>query len=139
MTDRDQFAAAALTGLLSKEDAAEPKNLAAWWPEYVCRRSYEWADAMLRERNGAVSARETVPGGISITIDTQRERLAHPNNDAAMGTGDTPQTHATPSDGSARGECTLTGAEREAIQWFSHYGLPEHRAATLRGLLKRLA
>ena len=33
---------------------------------------------------------------------------------------------------------TLTDAEREALHWFAHYGLPEHRAATLRGLLERL-
>lgn len=32
---------------------------------------------------------------------------------------------------------TLTDAEREALHWFAHYGLPEHRAATLRGLLER--
>ena len=33
---------------------------------------------------------------------------------------------------------TLTDAEREALHWFAHYGLPDHRAATLRGLLERL-
>jgi len=33
---------------------------------------------------------------------------------------------------------TITDAEREAIQWFGHYGLPERYAATLRGLLERL-
>jgi ABC-type nitrate/sulfonate/bicarbonate transport system substrate-binding protein len=32
----------------------------------------------------------------------------------------------------------ITDAEREALHWFAHYGLPEHRAATLRGLLERL-
>ena len=35
-------------------------------------------------------------------------------------------------------DATLTDAEREALHWFAHYGLPEHRAATLRGLLERL-
>jgi hypothetical protein len=34
---------------------------------------------------------------------------------------------------------TLTDQERAALQWFAHYGLPEHRAVTLRSLLKRLA
>ena len=34
---------------------------------------------------------------------------------------------------------TLTDAEREALQWFAHYGLPEHRAAALRKLLERLS
>lgn len=32
----------------------------------------------------------------------------------------------------------LTDDERAAIKWFSHYGVPQHRAATLRGLLERL-
>lgn len=32
----------------------------------------------------------------------------------------------------------LTDEERAALHWFAHYGLPEHRAATLRGLLERL-
>jgi hypothetical protein len=31
----------------------------------------------------------------------------------------------------------LTDEERAALHWFSHYGLPERRAATLRGLLER--
>jgi hypothetical protein len=33
---------------------------------------------------------------------------------------------------------TLTDEERAALHWFAHYGLPEHRAATLRGLLERM-
>jgi len=33
----------------------------------------------------------------------------------------------------------LTDEERAALHWFAHYGLPEHRAATLRSLLERLA
>ena len=32
----------------------------------------------------------------------------------------------------------LTDEERAALHWFAHYGLPEHRAATLRKLLERL-
>ncbi len=32
----------------------------------------------------------------------------------------------------------LTDAERAALHWFAHYGLPEHRAATLRALLARM-
>jgi hypothetical protein len=35
-------------------------------------------------------------------------------------------------------DATLTDEERAALLWFAHYGLPEHRAATLRGLLERL-
>jgi len=33
----------------------------------------------------------------------------------------------------------LTDEEREALHWFAHYGLPERRAAAIRGLLERLA
>lgn len=33
----------------------------------------------------------------------------------------------------------LTDEERAALHWFAHYGLPEHRAAALRGLLERMA
>jgi hypothetical protein len=35
-------------------------------------------------------------------------------------------------------DATLTDEERAALCWFAHYGLPEHRAATLRSLLARL-
>ena len=34
-------------------------------------------------------------------------------------------------------EQRLTDEERAALMWFAHYGLPEHRAAALRGLLER--
>lgn len=34
-------------------------------------------------------------------------------------------------------DATFTDEERAALHWFAHYGLPEHRAATLRGLLDR--
>jgi hypothetical protein len=34
---------------------------------------------------------------------------------------------------------TLTDEERAALHWFAHYGLPEHRADTLRSLLARLS
>jgi hypothetical protein len=46
MTDRDTFAAAALTGLLARPDIdAEPLDYG-----FLCDAAYEWADAMLRER-----------------------------------------------------------------------------------------
>ena len=32
----------------------------------------------------------------------------------------------------------LTDDERAAVTWFAHNGLPERRAATLRGLLARI-
>ena len=36
-------------------------------------------------------------------------------------------------------DATLTVEERAALQWFGHYGLPEHYAATLVALLERTA
>jgi len=45
---RDQFAAAALAGMLDKSDAGT--ELAAWWPGMVCAAAYRWADAMLEAR-----------------------------------------------------------------------------------------
>jgi hypothetical protein len=43
------------------------------------------------------------------------------------------------NDALERDRLRLTDAEREALHWFAHYGLPEHRAATLRGLLARMS
>jgi hypothetical protein len=50
---RDTFAAAALTGLMA--NSRHDKDTA----EEVCRWSWNWADAMLRERNRAVAGCET--------------------------------------------------------------------------------
>ena len=47
MTDRDTFAAAALTGLLADDGDRIDHAMSDF-----TRRSYEWADAMLRERGG---------------------------------------------------------------------------------------
>lgn len=49
MTDRDHFAAAALTGLLARPDVdADPLE-----HHFCCEDAYKWADAMLRCRAGA--------------------------------------------------------------------------------------
>jgi hypothetical protein len=74
-------------------------------------------------------------------------------NDSLEAVAYTPDEPSTPSEGTRQAECpyvagtvtkycaltplTLTDAEREALHWFAHYGLPEHRAAALRGLLER--
>ena len=55
---RDTFAAAALTGLLA--DDGDRTEYAM--PNFAAR-AYEWADAMLRERDGAAEGRETVKSG----------------------------------------------------------------------------
>ena len=53
MTDRDTFAAAALTGLLA---ASDPNSWADdLWAADICRSAYGWADEMLRQRGTAVS------------------------------------------------------------------------------------
>jgi hypothetical protein len=43
---RDQFAAAALAGILTEDDA----NAMEWRREQICREAYNWAEAMLDER-----------------------------------------------------------------------------------------
>jgi hypothetical protein len=55
---RDQFAAAALAGILTEDDA----NCMDWRREQVCREAYNWADAMLaeRQRRSALERRERV-------------------------------------------------------------------------------
>ena len=47
MTDRDTFAAAALTGLLADDGDRIDSAMSDF-----ARRAYEWADVMLRERGG---------------------------------------------------------------------------------------
>ena len=60
--------------------------------------------------------------------------------------GSTPQTHATPSEGSVQESCTLTDEEREAIECFAtaewtslRWSKVEKNCNTLRSLLARLA
>ena len=65
MTDRDTFAAAALTGLLADDGDRIDHAMTDF-----ARRAYEWADAMLRER-GAVAC-EPKP---TLTDDTLRKLL----------------------------------------------------------------
>ena len=62
-----------------------------------------------------------------------------PAPENAANEDNTPATHATPREGIEQDGCTLTDAERAALQWFGHYGLPEHYAATLVALLERTA
>jgi hypothetical protein len=138
MTDRDTFAAAALTGLLTKDDAAKPESMAPWWPEWVCAAAYRWADAMLcaRSRTGQVAAdtppqsragtnHDAVPEAIATTTPLNKGAAC---NTATSGTGNTP---------------ALSESEREAIEQMldeasgkacSESWVPE----ILRNLLERL-
>jgi hypothetical protein len=51
---RDQFAASALAGILTEDDA----NAMEWRREQVCREAYNWAEAMLDERRRRVVSPE---------------------------------------------------------------------------------
>lgn len=51
---RDQFAAAALSGILTEDDA----NAMEWRREQVCREAYNWAEVMLDERRRRVVSPE---------------------------------------------------------------------------------
>jgi len=84
MTDRDQFAAAALTGLLAQGDDG------SFSEESYVRGAYRWADAMLRERerknhDAAPAARASLP-----TADHAVCR----GRESGCGTGDTQEIAA---------------------------------------------
>jgi hypothetical protein len=103
---RDTFAAAALTGMMSRVSGKA---------EEFAEAAYKLADAMLRERNGAVDTRETVCPHVRGTV-TQHCTL----------------------------NFTLTDSEREAIyraeaRLRTAYVPDDETAATLRSLLARLA
>jgi hypothetical protein len=65
MTDRDQFAAAALTGLLCSNGH--------YGSDCMPQRAFELADAMLRERD-ATPSKGSVRGGCTLT-DAEREAV----------------------------------------------------------------
>ena len=101
---RDTFAAAALTGLLADDgDRTEHAML------NFTARAYEWADAMLLQRNGAADARETVCPYVRGTV-TQHCAL----------------------------NFTLTDEERAAIETAADLFIGSKPGATLRNLLERL-
>jgi len=90
---RDTFAAAALSGILTKDDAAQLEKMAPWWPEWACSAAYRWADAMLRERG-----RHHIPG-VGKMVENTTNHDAAPEAKAtkdgrtpkdADGTGNTP-------------------------------------------------
>jgi len=131
---RDTFAAAALSGILTKDDAAQLEKMAPWWPEWACSAAYRWADAMLRERE-----RHHIPDAGKMVENTT-------THDAA------PEARAqNPTTGSCparEGCCTgntpaLSESEREAIEQMLDEVSGKACAAswvpaTLRNLLERL-
>jgi hypothetical protein len=72
MTDRDTFAAAALSGMLARPDIDdEPLEY-----HFLCEAAYRWADAMLRERSrSGHNDAETLPQHAKCT---ERDRFAKP-------------------------------------------------------------
>jgi hypothetical protein len=79
MTDRDTFAAAALTGLLADDgDRVDPAM-----PNFTAR-AYEWADAMLRERERTPHDASPEAGRPSVGAEEGRVRAS------AFSTGNTP-------------------------------------------------
>ena len=154
MTDRDQFAAAALTGLLAQGDDG------SFSEESYARAAYRWADAMLRERErtnhhaapaATVNAESVAPqptagdragnppshSGTGDTdhgaspeararTDADRGRTDKADSRPGKGTGDTPEPVAwAVMDGTK----TLVGyhscSREKAEAWAREYGFPE--------------
>lgn len=165
MNDRDKFAAAALTGLLS--------NIPRYQLGVIAVQAYDIADEMLRERlrNGAVKGCETVqsdrPSGVSSAwADAARQQMrerGHYGSSFPYVQGPRSTNHdAVPeakanADGEPAPKCggeaglssrdgtgntlTLSESEREAIREGADalYGDGyDAEAATLRKLLERL-
>jgi hypothetical protein len=141
---RDEFAAAALTGLLA--DDGDRTEYAM--PNFTAR-AYEWADAMLLERNGAVEGSETVQCNTSVGVaemDSASDRKSVATQGSAHSCGQpfdsAPTTPVCPHiRGTVTQHCslnfTLTDEEREAIEDAVKELTPGPIAATLRNLLER--
>ena len=133
MTDRDEFAAAAMTGLLA---GPGDKDFSM---EYWARHAYGAADAMLRERerNGAVSGCETP----TLTAEEREaiERLQRSVTDWQLEA----QVHRKRAAAAVAeiARLRLTAAEREAIEWCLSLPMLDRdavRMMPLRKLLERL-
>lgn len=110
MTDRDHFAAAAMTGMLAQGDDG------SFSEQSYARGAYRWADAMLRERSesyGEIDEKCRDSNTIRSEL-TESEREAV--NDAIYLCG---------------AEAGLAGEQANATAWATY-------AATLRGLLDRM-
>lgn len=164
MTDRDHFAAAALTGLLAASDAN------SWaddlWADDLCRTAYGWADFMLRERDNHPATPDSSP----VTKPMPKEKRAEVSDGRPVAWGlpnaDGDEIWATSLNKEAieqhcptnqtlvplyrHPQPTLTDEEREAIvqaigladwhkAYFSHLKQGEPLpSSTLRGLLERM-
>jgi hypothetical protein len=109
MTDRDHFAAAALTGLLSDKQNHWPT--AMQW-EYLLKHAFVWADAMLRERGTPFQA-DCVAGNCPEIGCPPPVAETPPSQQVAETCRSERQDDAPPEPFAAG--VTLTDAEREAI------------------------
>lgn len=126
MTDRDTFAAAALTGLLAQGDDG------SFSEESYVRGAYRWADAMLRERaktnhDAAPAARasvESVAPQPTTRGDSDRTDKAAPR--PSEGTGDTPDSPKPISGCVSDRPTPITGPDPDSRVWET----PVHTPAT---------
>jgi hypothetical protein len=114
MTDPDTFAAAALTGLLPKDDAAKPESMAPWWPEWVCAAAYRWADAMLREQE-----RHHIPDAGKMIENTTNHDAAPEARAVDADRGRTDKAVTRPGDGTGN---TPSKAEIDALEFVVEEG-----------------
>lgn len=117
MTDRDTFAAAALTGLLATGQGPYHGE------DYFATAAYKAADAMLRERDK--TNHDAAPAAKATADRYVRRAAADGGSDrtASEGTGNTPPPHATstqgsvPSDGSVPDSRKWNEPVAWAVQW----------------------
>ena len=129
--ERDTFAAAALTGLLS--------NVPRYQLAVLSRQAYEIADEMMQSRSHEESDGKRTNFNMDRTIDSRAydgDLVSRLRNWRGLHLAHGGQMYDEAADEIER--LRPTDAERAALHWFAHYGLPEHRAATLRNLLERL-
>ena len=111
MTDRDIFAAAALTGLLADDGDRVDHAM----PDFTAR-AYEWADAMLRERERT----SPTPQPRTVVLSTGGVVYYHPTHDAV------PEARATNDGGTPKGAGgtgdTPSDAEIDALEYVVEEG-----------------
>lgn len=92
MTDRDHFAAAALTGLLAQGDDG------SFSEESYAVAAYRWADAMLRVRDSRTADKPNHDAAPAATADADRGCTDKADSRPGEGTGDTPVTEPMPKE-----------------------------------------
>ena len=122
MTDRDTFAAAALTGLLA---ASDPNSWADdLWAADICRSAYGWADEMLRQRGTAVSNncvtgnQPEIPCPVTEPMPKEkRAEVSDTNHDAAPATKARTDADSDRTDKAVLRPGEGTGNTPEPVAW----------------------